>query len=453
MNHSLFAIKKYKNNVADKYIFVQKEEIGNLNNNAYFCSRKYDGQLWFAIKEQDQISIVNASQRDITKQLGHITDQLSQKLKSVENIIVAGELYYQEEDKRERNGDISAALSGSLDIMNLKFGVFDILEHGVKMQHQTLGEKLEAMNNLFGTNSEVPVHAVDQQEIQASDVEKMFNKAVKEDAEGIVLRQDNFFYKIKEVEYFDLVVLGYTVNQDQQGLRSLSLGITLNDDRFLHIGSSGNFNASCNKKELYDLLKDQSIQCNYHQAASDGSTYIFVKPTVVVEIGALDMQLEKADEKKIRKMAFRLENNILQSIGKQNSVSLIGSSIMRIRDDKSVNKQECGPSQISKVKKIDKNYFDPPAQEELPTSKVVSRKIYLKESKKGSAIRKFIVWQTNKEESGVYPSFISYFLDFSESRKNPMAKKVKPFSAESKALAYQAQLIEENIKKGWEEKT
>ena len=91
MNHSLFAIKKYKNNVADKYIFVQKEEIGNLNNNAYFCSRKYDGQLWFAIKEQDQISIVNASQRDITKQLGHITDQLSQKLKSVENIIRMGE--------------------------------------------------------------------------------------------------------------------------------------------------------------------------------------------------------------------------------------------------------------------------------------------------------------------------------------------------------------------------
>ena len=87
---------------------------------------------------------------------------------------------------------------------------------------------------------------------------------------------------------------------------------------------------------------------------------------------------------------------------------------------------------------------------DLPKSKIIKKEVYVKESNKGNAIKKFILWKSNKEETGDYPSYLCYYLDFSDSRKDPIKKKIYPFEDEKEGLKLFKSLLEENIKKGWE---
>ena len=86
----------------------------------------------------------------------------------------------------------------------------------------------------------------------------------------------------------------------------------------------------------------------------------------------------------------------------------------------------------------------------MEKSSILQKKIFQKKSKKGTAIKKFVIWKTNKENNN-YPAYVSYFLDYSSSRKKPMDKDTKPFSTEKNASNFINNLIKEEIKKGWEE--
>ena len=43
-----------------------------------------------------------------------------------------------------------------------------------------------------------------------------------------------------------------------------------------------------------------------------------------------------------------------------------------------------------------------------------------------------------------------YYLDFSESRKDPIKRKIYPFEDEKIGLTHFKNLLDENVKKGWE---
>ena len=73
-----------------------------------------------------------------------------------------------------------------------------------------------------------------------------------------------------------------------------------------------------------------------------------------------------------------------------------------------------------------------------------------KESKKGIAIKKFVLWKSNKEKASDYPSYLCYYLDFSDGRKDPIKRKIYPFEDEKIGLTHFKKLLDENVKKGWE---
>ena len=73
-----------------------------------------------------------------------------------------------------------------------------------------------------------------------------------------------------------------------------------------------------------------------------------------------------------------------------------------------------------------------------------------KESKKGIAIKKFLFWKSNKEKTSDYPSYLCYYLDYSEGRSDPIKRKLYPFEDEKLGLNHFKNLVSENIKKGWE---
>ena len=62
--------------------------------------------------------------------------------------------------------------------------------------------------------------------------------------------------------------------------------------------------------------------------------------------------------------------------------------------------------------------------------------------------------ETNKEElDSNYPAYVVHWTDFSPDRKDPLKREVRLASAKKTATAIAEQMLEKNIKKGWEEIT
>ena len=87
----------------------------------------------------------------------------------------------------------------------------------------------------------------------------------------------------------------------------------------------------------------------------------------------------------------------------------------------------------------------------LPASEAQRREVYTKTSKDKVAVRKLLVWKTNKEDvDGDYPAFVVHWTDYSPGRSKPLKRTVRLAANEAEATQIADDLIESNIKKGWQ---
>ena len=442
------SIKSYKNNVASKYDFLDASNLKQIGDQKYFCSKKIDGQTFFLSVQEDTIQILNSSFQDYSSNLQHIIDEVK-NLKIKEKIIFVGELFDSSKE-RERNGDVIVGLSSKDQSSNLALALFDIAKQD-NTSHSFSG-KYEKIKKLFGDDYTKPIFALSQQELELSEIQKFFDDCLQNDSEGIILRNDANITKVKKQESIDAVILGYTLEVDQKTLRSVSFGSFKNNNEIIFIGSSGNFDSSINQSDLLSQLQKLNIECDYIQIASNGTAYQFVKPEIVISVDFYDTQIEKSDQQPIKKPLFSISNDSLRCIGKNQSMSFLASTISAVRSDKEANKDQCGLSQLTRITGLDEDYFGLSLDlENLAKSEITKIQTFVKESKKGKAIRKFMLWKTNKEQTGVFPPYVFYYLDYSEGRKDPIKRDLNPFDDEKKALNFFNLAIEENVKKGWEE--
>ena len=440
------SIKSYKNNVASKYEFLDASNLEQIGDQKYFCSKKIDGQTFFLSVQDDNIQIFNSSSQDLSVNLQHIVDEVK-KLKIKEKIIVVGELF-DNSKKRERNGDVIVGLSSKSS--NLAIALFDIVKQ--ENTSNSFLEKYEKMKKLFGDDNTKTIFALSHQELDLSEIKKFFDDYLQKDGEGIILRNDANIIKVKRKENIDAVILGYTLEEDQKTLRSVSFGSLKNNNEIIFIGSSGNFDSSINQSDLLSQLQKLNIDCDYIQIASNGTAYQFVKPEIVIGVDFYDTQIEKSDQQPIKKPIFSISQDSLRCIGKNQSMSFLASTISAVRSDKEANTDQCGLSQLTRITGLEEDYFGLSLDlENLSKSEITKIQTFVKESKKGKAIRKFMLWKTNKEKTGVFPPYVFYYLDYSEGRKDPIKRDINPFDDEKKALDFFNLAIEENVKKGWEE--
>ena len=77
--------------------------------------------------------------------------------------------------------------------------------------------------------------------------------------------------------------------------------------------------------------------------------------------------------------------------------------------------------------------------------------MWTKEAKGKTAVRKLVVWQTNKEDRVEgWPAWVVHFTDYSPDRKTPLERTVKTALTKAEAKGIADALVAENIKKGWE---
>ena len=64
-------------------------------------------------------------------------------------------------------------------------------------------------------------------------------------------------------------------------------------------------------------------------------------------------------------------------------------------------------------------------------------------------VRKLVVWETGKQSLGFAP-YVVHWTDFSAGRKAPLAREVRLAPTEQEAMRLADQMVEDNVKKGWE---
>ena len=441
------SIKKYKNSVTRKYISLSNNEINTITKGDYWVSKKFDGQLWFYCKSNKTSKIINSNERDISNIVQDIKKDLDKKLSKSKSVILAGELYYLT-DQRERYGDTISGLGDKSKRKNLRFGVFDVV-HLEKLL-SNFEDKYNFLKKTIGLKTKESSHVLEHKKIKQNEISKLFkNNVEKNDAEGLIVKNNSIVYKIKKEETADLLITGYTLGSKTNQIRSISLGVFLNEKEIMHVGSCGNIPTNI-RKDLYKKLVKLKVNSNFQKIASNGSAYIFVKPEIVCEVKLLEFQGDKSNDEPIRHLKYEYSNKSLNATGRARSVSILNSNIVNIRSDKKANYEDCGLTQIIRISGIPKKEFKEVNNKDLPKSKVIKKEIFKKESKKGTAIKKFLFWKSNKEKSSDYPSYLCYYLDYSEGRSDPIKRKLYPFEDEKLGLGHLKKLIDENIKKGWE---
>jgi hypothetical protein len=441
------AIKKYKNLGTRKYISVSSGEIDAIPKEDYWFSRKIDGQLWFYCKSNKNSKIINSNENDISNLVKDIKKDLDKKLSKSKNIILAGELYFLTKN-RERYGDTISGLGDNSKKKNLRLGIFDIVVSDKFLS--SFEKKYNFLKKTLGKNLKDFSHVLEHKKIKQNEINKLFKEIViKNNAEGLIVRDDSTVYKIKKEETADLLITGYTLGKTPNQVRSISLGVFLNEKEILHVGSCGNIPANI-RKDLYKKLVKSKVNSNFQKIASNGSAYNFVKPEIVCEIKLLDFQGDKSNDEPIRHLKYEYSNKSLNATGRSRSVSILNCNVINIRSDKKANFEDCGIDQIIKVCGIPKSEFKEINNKDLPKSKIIKKETFKKESKKGTAIRKFLFWKSNKEKTSDYPSYLCYYLDYSEGRSDPIKRKLYPFEDEKLGLNHFKNLVSENIKKGWE---
>ena len=442
-------IKKYKNSVIRQFIFIPKEEINSLDNKKdWWVSKKIDGQLWFYVRDDKTSKIINSNESDISNKTNAIIKELDKKFKSQKNFILAGELYFFTSD-RERYGDTISCLGDNSKLDKLRYGIFDIVYS--EKTFSTFQDKYNFLVNEFEISNKNIVHTVEHIKTPQNNIDKYFIENIeKKGFEGLIVRDNSTIYKIKTEETGDFLITGFTVGEKANYIRSVSLGVYLNDHEIIHVGSCGSFASEKIKKDIYDKLSKLKVSSNFQKISSEGTPYIFVKPQVVVEVKLLEMQGDRSNDQPIRHLKYEFNNNKLTATGKSRSVSILNSRVVNIREDKKASFEDCGLKQIIKLSGIPKEEFKEINLKDLPKSKVVKKEIYFKDSKNGKAIKKFIFWKSNKEKVGDFPSYLCYYLDYSDGREDPIKKKIYPFEDEKIGLDFLKSLMDENIKKGWE---
>jgi ATP-dependent DNA ligase len=443
-------LQTYKRRVASTYRALPPKRLGELSAAPMWVTRKIDGETWFLVRQSGQLFLASPSGRVLAGDL----PILRQANQLPEGSIVAGELYARMPDRRERVGDLVAALAreGADAPEGIAFAAFD----GIQLADQPLptayDEKLQALSYCLPKGSHLQV--IEALELHSGlEVFQHFESTVLPTAgEGLVVRHaSGIIYKIKPEISLDMAVIGYTVKADQpQACRSLLLGLRTTDGLFVVVGACGNLGDDEQRSAWFARLQPLSAHSQIRRASDSGGLYQFVQPKYVAEFIVTDLQAELSDGSRPMAQLATIGESGWVRVGAIPSASLIHLVLMRLREDKVTDEigvrfeQLQGYLPAESVAKV-------ASASALPVSALLRREVWTKTTKGQLAVRKLLVWKTNKSEgSQLYPAYVVHWTDYSAGRAEPLDRDVRPAPDETTAQQIAQEFIDANIKKGWE---
>jgi len=454
----LSILQGYRRTVASAYIPVLPEDIGDHIPKGELCiSKKIDGELWFLIQEGKDLALSNSRGKVIFGEFPILKEAKTSLHKFSGRIIIAGELCVENEKQRSRVGDLNRSMGGGTEakIDSIKFVAFDVLYASDEtFTTDQYSEKLTYLDSLFKGNKILTT--IDTEVVTTSkEVSSYYQQwVVEEKHEGIVVRAvGTRIYKIKPSFSIDAAVIGYTERYgDGSQVSAIALALMRDNETYQFIGSCGSLGSDKDRKELMKLLEKNQVDSTWRLSTRSGAMYRFVKPTLVVELKATDIQSENGDGEPVKKMSLCFDDSGWSAVGKSYSASILHLALIRIREDKEVCQNDIRASQLSDLCFLPKgNTIETPAI--LPESEILKREVYTKNIKGSMAVKKLVLWQTNKQQADPdYPAFVIHWTDYSPGRKNPLTRQVRLAPDKKIAQSLFESILSENIKTGWEKK-
>lgn len=449
---------RYRRAVAGSYQAVTRDEIaGKFTNGRFAVSPKIDGEIWFLMCHENDACLVNPRGQVIHGGIPILDEARRFASRCVGLTILAGELFAATKDGRPRVGDVAVLFGGgaSAKVDALGFAPFDLVCGGdgqAAMPLNSYDDRLAVIQRLCDGGKRVTpvkteiVHSADH-------ITNLFSTWVTDGkAEGLVVRAGNErIFKVKEAITIDAAIIGYTVRtEDASQVRSFLFGLMREDGQYQVLGATGNLGNDDQRKQLMGLVSGSEVASNYRHVSNSGELYRFVLPRHVAEIKVTDLQSVDSSGLPAQRMVLRFGDDRWESVRQMPGISLIHPVFVRLRPDKQINAVDIRISQVT-----DRCYI-PEARasvsaKELPQSELVRREVYTKKAKDQIAVRKLLVWKTNKEQiDSAYPAYVVHFTDYSAGRKEPLSREVRLAPSEAAAMQIAAAMLEENIKKGWE---
>ena len=440
--------QKYKRQTASRYLPVGSEDITSkiIESELYAVSTKYDGHFYLLSFDGSKAELINHGGNIITDLplLKEATNLLKGKCKDV---VIAGELYLHKEGERTRSFDMTSVLDEKSS--DIHFAAFDLLTldgEEMVLDVKALDEKLSSLLTDGKATYTVKSSFVESR----SDIADLYRSIVEEGGqEGIVVRSQNGpTYKVKPLITLDAVVLGFSEGEGSRTgmLRDLLVGLCVAKDQYILLTKVGNGYSDDERKSLLKKLAKKKVDSDYIEVSGSNLAFTMVVPEEVIEFSCLDVFGENS-KGTISKMCLNYKDESYSAIGKQPTASVIAPVFVKFRTDKKATSEDAGLLQINKIFPLAKS---DDKQSDLKKSEIISREVYVKESKGMKMVRKFMVWKTNKEQSGEFPSYVYHYTDFSPSRAEMLKKEIKVSDSKKQIEDIYAAEILENVKKGWE---
>ena len=438
----------YKKNIAGKFMLVEGAKLKSRIAGTEFCvTRKIDGHLQVLFYKEGEAVLLNSNGIDKAGNL-HCLDVAAECLKKagIKDAIVAAELYMPKEGGRPRCADVTSALADSARRDQLCLAPFDIVSLDEKsFEGIPYQETYKALSAIFKADAVCPVQMMHASSLD--DVQAIYDEWVEcAGAEGLVIHSDsNIVAKVKPRHSIDAVVVGYTTGD--MGVRDLMLAVRREDGLFQVFAVGSGSLSETDRVTLAERLKEMDVESQYVLTDSRGIAYQMVRPEIVWEVSVIELVARGNDDKVRMNALVRFEDGQWIHEGMTPGVSAFGLSFICERADKTPTETDIRVSQLT-----DLCPFEEPqgVKGNLAPSTVLDRRVYRKFSGDKVMLHKFVIWKTNKENSGRYPAYIFYHTDYSSGRKD-ILKRDMAYAPDETGIRriFEAEILD-NIKKGWE---
>ena len=440
-------LTRYKRRVAGSYRALTPAEIPTLVG-PHTASRKIDGELWFLVARPDGPVLMNPAGRSLSGPL----PVLEQSRGVPAGALIAGELHVDAGGARERVGDLSALLAGpATEWHRLCFTAFDLVRDAEASDQlgQSFEVRFAALQALLPGATNLRCVAPEPVDGPAA-LQALFSTVVEEGgAEGLVVRSGaGVVYKLKPTRDVDAVIIAYSENVAEPGtIRSILLGLMHDDGTIQLLGGCGNIGSADMRKALHGRLAPDVVPSQVRYASDSGALYRFVRPQLVVTVRVTELQGERSDGTVTTTPVLAFDDGGWTSRGVRPCPRPIHPVLDRVRDDKSVTIHDVRFAQVAD--RVPVSTVAAPSGP-LPASEVLRREVWTKVTKGQTAVRKLVIWRTNKVEADAsFPAYVVHWTDYSATRGTPLEREVRLAPTEALAMELGEAMIAENIKKGW----
>lgn len=446
--------KGYKRQISNSFFLVDGDHIKDVVEGENFCvTRKIDGTMQMLFYRDGEVVAVSTSGAELRglpclDEFASLVERAGLK-----SATAVGELYAVLSDTgRERVFDVSRAVADKSLNEKLKLAIFDLVDVDDEKIVLPYREVIGKIGELFSGER---VHPVESREAATvDDVEKIYKQwVVEESAEGLVVRFCSFMsYKIKPHHTVDAVVVGYTVKDDphSDSVRDIMVAVMRPDGLLQQFAVTGTGFSKEQRRELLRRLSPLATQSNYVETDSRNIAFQMVRPEVIVELVAGDYLAEDSFGKAKMNTLLRYTEEEGYSIEASTpGVSAHHLNFVCFRDDKEVCSESIRLSQITDICPFLPQ--EAVSYKDLPESNVIYRRVFTKGAAEKMMVQKYVVWKTNKEQSGRFPAYVLHYTDFSAGRKEPLKRDIRVSSNKNQIMTLAEEFIATNVKKGWSE--